>query len=936
MANNNININITASDNATPTIQKIEQAVSNLGKKATASISITGLDAIDKQLASLTSKTASQKLKISTGIDTNATTELKNWGATAVLASTNATNGFKNFEKQLKETGSNIDNIGSRLRYLSLVMSVAFAGGIVMLQKFISSAKEAETAEMKLMVAAQTTGETYEKLSSDAQKLVSATGGMLNLADASETLSNAQMALGDSEKSYLWALRMVDTAMVKKQNATDSSAEAVKKASIGLLTYREVMYDSAGAEIRFKEAEKEFAKEFNNGNKNLTERQKRLALYNATMKQTEQYSGMASLASSTFSGSLTKMNANVKMMQTNLGNAITPLFGTLALAVDSTASKISNFSREHSGLTMAIIAGAIATTGFVTVVAGAGALVEMLSSSIGSLGKMFTFILNPAILKIIIQLGILIGVIGGLTYAWLKLTNRWDIWKNKLTVLGQKIKNSIDAFKESAETADDTAKKLQKSIDNLQTAINDATADFNQQMSEWVVSHDKNISKLKSQIRDLKNEYSDNIKEIKDDWNDAMDDLTLSHARKTEDLQEQIDEEVSKGIWADQTKIKNLRKELARENEDYALAQAEKTTTKEDQLLEETKQYDEKLKDYERQLKEEEALEAKHSAIISKYRIQPYLDEVEKMVQNRNRQLRDQAEQIESIKEMYGSEKNAIGGVSEALNGLGDLSTEVGELQVRSLREGIEEWWNSLDTINKVAAGIIGIGTALLGVAAFVSLGGKVYNAFAGFFLSLGIGNAAVGFSAVATKVSLLTKAVGILMATISTPVSVVILTAAALTAIGLIASEWNKLKNEMEDAQESATRASQMTYEATNKWQQKFENGEISYSELQKRLKTLGTNNWSNTGTSSYNPFQASGGPIIENRPYIVGEEGPELFIPNSNGYIASNDKLGGMTITNNISINNPSVRSDADIKSIAQAVKDVISRELSLKKFA
>lgn len=935
MANNNININITASDKATPTIQKIEQAVTNLGKKATASISITGLDSVNKQISALTSKATGSSLKLNTALSPSALSDLKAFGATAIIATSNATNGFKNYENQLKNVSSGIDNIGSRLRYLSLVMSVALAGGIVLIQKFISSAKEAETAEMKLMVAAQTTGETYEKLSSDAQKLVSATGGMLNLADASETLSNAQMALGDSEKAYLWALRMVDTAMVKKQNATDSSAEAVKKASIGLLTYREVMYDSAGAEIRFKEAEKEFAKEFNNGNKNLTERQKRLSLYNATMKQTEQYSGMASLASTTFSGSLTKMNANVKMMQTNLGNAITPLFGTLAVAVDSVSSKISNFSREHSGLTMALIAGTIATTGFVTIVAGAGALVEMLSSSIGSLGKMFTFILNPAILKTIIQLGILVGVIGGLTYAWLKLTNRWDIWKNKLTVLGQRIKNSIDAFKESAETADDTAKKLQKSIDNLQTAINDATSDFNQQMSEWVVNHDKNISKLKNQIKDLKNEYSDNIKEIKDDWNSAMDDLTLSHARKTEDLQEQIDEEVSKGIWADQTKIKNLKKELARENEDYALASEEKIDTKEEQIKKEKTQYEEKLEDLEKELKAEEELEAKHSALISYYRTLPYLDEIEKITQTRTRQLRDQREQLANIKEMYGSEKDAIGGVSDALNGLGDLSTEVGELQVRSLREGIEEWWNSLDSINKVAVSIIGVGTALLGVASFVAIGGKVWNAFAGFFLSLGIGNAAVGFSAAVTKVSLLTKTVGILGVAISTPIAVAISIGAALAALTTLATEWYKLKNEMEGAQESAIKASQLTYEATKKWQSKYESGEIGYNEYQEKLKTLGVNNWSTTGYSSYSPFRASGGSVIENRPYVVGEKGPELFIPKTNGYIASNDKLGETTINNNITINNPLVRSDADIKSIANAVKDVISRETALKRF-
>ena len=37
----------------------------------------------------------------------------------------------------------------------------------------------------------------------------------------------------------------------------------------------------------------------------------------------------------------------------------------------------------------------------------------------------------------------------------------------------------------------------------------------------------------------------------------------------------------------------------------------------------------------------------------------------------------------------------------------------------------------------------------------------------------------------------------------------------------------------------------------------------------------------------------RAEGGPVIEGRPYIVGEEGEELFVPNESGEIISNDEL-------------------------------------------
>lgn len=71
--------------------------------------------------------------------------------------------------------------------------------------------------------------------------------------------------------------------------------------------------------------------------------------------------------------------------------------------------------------------------------------------------------------------------------------------------------------------------------------------------------------------------------------------------------------------------------------------------------------------------------------------------------------------------------------------------------------------------------------------------------------------------------------------------------------------------------------------------------------------------------------PGRAAGGPVGANQPYIVGENGPELFMPKTSGSIVSNSKLQGMNgnggasvggnntyITNNISA--------VDAKSVAQ----------------
>jgi hypothetical protein len=58
--------------------------------------------------------------------------------------------------------------------------------------------------------------------------------------------------------------------------------------------------------------------------------------------------------------------------------------------------------------------------------------------------------------------------------------------------------------------------------------------------------------------------------------------------------------------------------------------------------------------------------------------------------------------------------------------------------------------------------------------------------------------------------------------------------------------------------------------------------------------------------------PFLADGGPVKKNKPYVVGEEGPELFVPNSSGNVISNQDLqktsgsrvGGKEVTVNFNV--------------------------------
>ena len=58
---------------------------------------------------------------------------------------------------------------------------------------------------------------------------------------------------------------------------------------------------------------------------------------------------------------------------------------------------------------------------------------------------------------------------------------------------------------------------------------------------------------------------------------------------------------------------------------------------------------------------------------------------------------------------------------------------------------------------------------------------------------------------------------------------------------------------------------------------------------------------------------FKASGGPVKGGSPYVVGEKGPELFVPNSHGNIVPNNEMGGgANIVVNVDASGSSVQGD------------------------
>lgn len=88
-------------------------------------------------------------------------------------------------------------------------------------------------------------------------------------------------------------------------------------------------------------------------------------------------------------------------------------------------------------------------------------------------------------------------------------------------------------------------------------------------------------------------------------------------------------------------------------------------------------------------------------------------------------------------------------------------------------------------------------------------------------------------------------------------------------------------------------------------------------------------------TGLGSFfkNLFRAEGGPVASGSPYIVGERGPELFVPRSSGSIVSNDNLSGMAAGGggiNITYNIASGVSRAELGSLLEMERRRLKSEI------
>ncbi len=102
----------------------------------------------------------------------------------------------------------------------------------------------------------------------------------------------------------------------------------------------------------------------------------------------------------------------------------------------------------------------------------------------------------------------------------------------------------------------------------------------------------------------------------------------------------------------------------------------------------------------------------------------------------------------------------------------------------------------------------------------------------------------------------------------------------------------------------------------------------------VQTVLSSLGGNDTTGFFTKLF-PKKALGGAVGANQPYMVGEKGPELFVPGAQGNIVPNNAMGGSNIVVNVDASGSNVEGDAQqSKALGQAIGAAVQAEIIKQK--
>ena len=832
-----------------------------------------------------------------------------------------ASKSMKPAAKSMEDMQVTLNRMGNRFRFMTIAFGALAIGAITLVKGFIEKTREMEAATLRVGVFAVSSGQDMDKAQEAALNL--ARTGLVSVTEASNALSNLLATGLNIDTATVLLKRMLDTAVLSKESLTDTFGRALEKSTLGIRILQERQVDAIGINFRADQVWRAYGKTIGKTTAEMSTQEKQMAIVNFLLKETERFAGGADLAMNTFGGAMSRLATTVEIMQAKIGATLIPLIGTLANVISSASRAITTLAENHAILVSIMISGVTVMVTLIAALAALGAVIPLIKTGMGAFSGSIMLLVKA--LGIIILKGLaLTAILGTIFFLVLKVTGQWNRWTDSMKNLTKRIKDTIKAFGDQGDAIVEVSEKVKKQLKKLEKQIFITTRNYKESLAKWVKENKEAVKNITKEIKELERNYKETIDNINSDFSRAMTDSSISHSRKTEDINRELEEEISKGIWADKTRIRNLKLRLKRENEDFARQNKKLNADKDNNLKEEKTRFSEQLIKLQTELDEELAMQKKHAIAINDVRDVMVLDEIERMIRIKKERLEDFEEQRKEILKTADVQETALDKIS---NAAGELSFNLENMNESATR-------TTGKTIAAYAAGMIGIGVVIKGISA----GFATLTASQAGFAAGAVGAFAKAGLAIRTFAAVLFTLPGFVGLTLA---SVVI-------ALGFIYDETKNLEIELDNLNNAIIRGNKNQTEYIKHFKNLREAGKITEKEFSDRMRRLKKQNEEFTrsldemnrglsitgiisggirGIGSFISGLWSGqeGGIVPGMPGqavpILAHAG-ETIIP-----------AGESPIT--ININNPTVREDSDIKRIADSVEEVLSRRQYLRHF-
>jgi len=772
----------------------------------------------------------------------------------------------------MSSTMGTLESLGNRFRYLSLVVGTASVVMVTGISNFTQAAMQAEEAMLGLSAEANAWGRDFGEAEQLVQKMTDS--GLIPFNKAAMIVRNI-MGTGLDIKTTERAIdALMDRAVVARE-AQYGYADAILRTSEGMRYNREQLADATLIQGLFNLAIEDASKATGKTASQLTKLEKAYSAANVIIKESERYTGMTENAQQLLVGSFGRVSAAVFDLKKVLGDALKPIIGPFADLV-SKLSKALQFLVEHmSGVVGMTIMTTAVMTGLLAILATVGAILPMLTAGFAGIKAMLaglsiaSGLATMSLSKFaLISMGITAGI-AILTYTVLKLTGAWDRYANGFKNVMKGMQGANDAM---------------KSIGKVHTEVTDSMSGKDKKQTE---------------------------------------EQRIQHQRRLEDLNEELKREQSKGLWADQIKIKDLKKRIKRENEDWNRYLSDKESGQEDMS--------QTIAD----LMNTEAMAVSVAVDKMKMTWKDYIFWLS--------QWETWRDTFETIKKFFRNLGNdiidGVGLIGESWSKLIDHMPNWTEVYEASRNIGLAFSKGVLDEFNKLPDSIKsifgGITTYLLItwvpgiVTSIITATGKIHLAFVVMQVKI-----LRSFAAIRTAW------IG-LSTTISTPIAIAIVVTGALYALQKIRDQITGLKNDIDGLSDASKDWSKMMKDV----QSRYERGEITLEQYQRYMKSIREGQaelnrgmqetefgWSSIWKGLTTPVGSSGiinawnnpsqyaeggvvpGPVGAPQPAIV--HGGETIIPSNQSAIT-------------INIQNPIIREKADIQRIADAVSQAMGQK-------